>query len=217
MKDPSSTSFRSVRLLETRGPRQEDQKTLPPPAEEKAPEPEKKSRKEEQAAKKTGLSGLFSTARGFLSRKQNKKNNKEELLEQEKAQKRALHKVSGARRFLLTGTPVQNEVRDLWALMDICKPGALGNLATFTKNFINPIRKWCGTSGSVSVVHFAGNLAWGHRAILKLEMEKTKSRRNRARRPPSENERQNVVSPRRGKINEIVSTPENVHFPWRNP
>ena len=34
---------------------------------------------------------------------------------------------------------VQNALQDLWALMDFAQPGLLGNHATFTKRFNDPI------------------------------------------------------------------------------
>jgi len=42
-------------------------------------------------------------------------------------------------RILLTGTPVQNALHDLWSLMDFCQPRLLGNHATFVKEFSKPI------------------------------------------------------------------------------
>lgn len=42
-------------------------------------------------------------------------------------------------RLLLTGTPVQNSIQDLWALMDVAQPGLLGNRATFVRRFADPI------------------------------------------------------------------------------
>jgi len=42
-------------------------------------------------------------------------------------------------RLLLTGTPMQNALQDLWALMDFAQPGLLGNHATFVKHFSEPI------------------------------------------------------------------------------
>jgi SNF2 family DNA or RNA helicase len=44
-------------------------------------------------------------------------------------------------RILLTGTPVQNALQDLWSLMDFAQPGLLGNHATFVKHFSDPIDK----------------------------------------------------------------------------
>ena len=43
--------------------------------------------------------------------------------------------------FLLTGTPIQNELKDMWSLMDICNPGKLGNMQSFAKHFAAPISR----------------------------------------------------------------------------
>ncbi|MFX4293494.1 DEAD/DEAH box helicase [Streptomyces bohaiensis] len=44
---------------------------------------------------------------------------------------RALRSVPGAARVALTGTPVENNLTELWALLDWATPGLLGPLATF--------------------------------------------------------------------------------------
>lgn len=54
---------------------------------------------------------------------------------------KAMRKIQARCRILLTGTPVQNALQDLWALMDFAEPGLLGNHATFTKRFNDPIEK----------------------------------------------------------------------------
>ncbi len=45
-------------------------------------------------------------------------------------------------RIALTGTPVENHVGDLWALMDFLNPGLLGNQNAFRQNFYRPIQIW---------------------------------------------------------------------------
>jgi SNF2 family DNA or RNA helicase len=52
-----------------------------------------------------------------------------------------LRSVCSKSRILLTGTPVQNSLQDLWALMDFAQPGLLGNHSTFVKNLSDPIDK----------------------------------------------------------------------------
>ena len=42
-------------------------------------------------------------------------------------------------RLVLSGTPMENQVRDLWSLMDFLMPGYLGTAASFAKRFGNPI------------------------------------------------------------------------------
>eukprot|EP00971_Amphidinium_carterae_P265515 5267343-Amphidinium_carterae.1 len=52
---------------------------------------------------------------------------------------KTLRQLTSSCRLLLTGTPVQNALQDLWALMDFAQPGLLGNHATFCKHFSDPI------------------------------------------------------------------------------
>merc|ERR1712048_1117495 len=54
---------------------------------------------------------------------------------------KSLRKVRSNCRLLLTGTPVQNALQDLWSLMDFAQPGLLGNHGTFVKHFSDPIDK----------------------------------------------------------------------------
>merc|ERR1712232_55306 len=54
---------------------------------------------------------------------------------------RHLRNVRARSRILLTGTPVQNSLQDLWSLMDFAQPGLLGNHSTFVKNVSDPIDK----------------------------------------------------------------------------
>ncbi len=42
-------------------------------------------------------------------------------------------------RIVLTGTPIQNSVRELWSLFDFACPGFLGDLRTFEKDFCGQI------------------------------------------------------------------------------
>ena len=43
------------------------------------------------------------------------------------------------RRIILTGTPLQNRLEELYACCEFINPGIFPNLATFRKVFINPI------------------------------------------------------------------------------
>lgn len=49
--------------------------------------------------------------------------------------------VRARHRIALTGTPVENNLIELWALFDWLIPGLLGNRASFTKTFRTPIEK----------------------------------------------------------------------------
>jgi len=50
-----------------------------------------------------------------------------------------LRKIKSRSRFMLTGTPLQNKLIDLWAIMDLAQPGLLGNHATFERDFSEQI------------------------------------------------------------------------------
>ena len=55
-------------------------------------------------------------------------------------QSRAARALTADFRLALTGTPVENHVGDLWALMDFLNPGLLGTRAHFNTRFQRPIR-----------------------------------------------------------------------------
>ena len=42
-------------------------------------------------------------------------------------------------RIALTGTPVENNVGDLWSIMELLNPGFLGTQASFRQRFFIPI------------------------------------------------------------------------------
>ncbi|KAH9386380.1 TATA-binding protein-associated factor [Nematocida major] len=49
--------------------------------------------------------------------------------------------VRAENRLLLSGTPIQNSVGELWALFDILMPGFLGKEKDFSREYIKPIEK----------------------------------------------------------------------------
>ena len=57
------------------------------------------------------------------------------------AQTRAILKLSSPHRVALTGTPVENRMRDLWSIFNFLNPGYLGKEAQFRKGFEIPIQK----------------------------------------------------------------------------
>ena len=57
------------------------------------------------------------------------------------AQTRAILKLSAPHRLALTGTPVENRLRDLWSIFNFLNPGYLGKEAHFRKSFELPIQK----------------------------------------------------------------------------
>jgi len=57
------------------------------------------------------------------------------------AQSRAIAKVSARHRLALTGTPVENRLRDLWSIFNFLNPGYLGKEPQFRKAFEIPIQR----------------------------------------------------------------------------
>jgi SNF2 family DNA or RNA helicase len=55
-------------------------------------------------------------------------------------QARAARSLPADYRVLLTGTPVENHVGDLWSLFEFLNPGLLGNQADFRRRFFLPIQ-----------------------------------------------------------------------------
>jgi len=59
----------------------------------------------------------------------------------ETRQSQAARSLSADYRVALTGTPVENNVGELWAIMDFLNPGMLGTAADFRRRFLLPIQK----------------------------------------------------------------------------
>jgi len=59
----------------------------------------------------------------------------------ESRQSRAARSLTADYKIALTGTPVENSVGDLWAIMDFLNPGFLGSAADFRRRFLLPIQK----------------------------------------------------------------------------
>lgn len=52
---------------------------------------------------------------------------------------RAVKSLLPPRRIALTGTPIENSIRDVWALEDFLNPGFLGDRKTFRDRFVKPL------------------------------------------------------------------------------
>ncbi|PZF87730.1 ATP-dependent helicase [Micromonospora endophytica] len=52
----------------------------------------------------------------------------------------ALRGIPSVHRLALSGTPIQNRLEDLWALLDWTTPGLLGSKSAFRRHFAGPIR-----------------------------------------------------------------------------
>ncbi len=68
------------------------------------------------------------------------------------AQTRAIKKIRAGCRIALTGTPVENQLGDLWSLLDFCCPGLLGTAKEF-KTFLNRFKS--STTGDSSEAYAA--------------------------------------------------------------
>lgn len=55
-------------------------------------------------------------------------------------QAQALRMIRAVHRVVLTGTPIENRLEELWALMDFLNPGYLGSLSWFRKTFANLVQ-----------------------------------------------------------------------------
>ncbi len=54
---------------------------------------------------------------------------------------KAVMKLQSEHRLVLTGTPIENSLSDLWSQLNFLNKGMLGNLAFFRRYFITPIEK----------------------------------------------------------------------------
>ena len=54
---------------------------------------------------------------------------------------KAIMKLQAKHRLVITGTPIENSLSDLWSQMNFLNPGIFGNLAFFKRSFITPIEK----------------------------------------------------------------------------
>jgi SNF2 family DNA or RNA helicase len=59
----------------------------------------------------------------------------------ETRQSRAVRSLAADYKIALTGTPVENNVGELWAIMEFLNPGLLGNQAEFRRRFLAPIQR----------------------------------------------------------------------------
>ena len=55
---------------------------------------------------------------------------------------RAARALKGGYRFAMTGTPVENRLSELWAILDFLNPGYLGSRESFRRSFAVPIERW---------------------------------------------------------------------------
>ncbi|MED4126436.1 DEAD/DEAH box helicase [Halalkalibacterium halodurans] len=56
-------------------------------------------------------------------------------------QRQAVKSIRAAHRIALTGTPIENRLKELWSIMDVLNPSYLKSLTHFTRTFIKPIER----------------------------------------------------------------------------
>ncbi len=54
---------------------------------------------------------------------------------------RAVKQLKGSNKLVLTGTPIENSVSELWSQLAFINPGLLGSLQSFTERFVTPIER----------------------------------------------------------------------------
>lgn len=54
---------------------------------------------------------------------------------------RAVKQLKSTQKLVLTGTPIENGVHELWSQLSFINPGLLGSLQQFTERFVTPIEK----------------------------------------------------------------------------
>lgn len=54
---------------------------------------------------------------------------------------RAVRQLRATQKLALTGTPVENRLSELWAILDAVNPGMLGSLERFRKDYASPIER----------------------------------------------------------------------------
>jgi len=57
-------------------------------------------------------------------------------------QTQAVRSLRAAERVVLTGTPVENRLSELWSIMEFLNPGLLGSASGFRTRFANPIERY---------------------------------------------------------------------------
>jgi DNA excision repair protein ERCC-6 len=69
-------------------------------------------------------------------------------------------------RIAMSGTPIQNDLRELWSLLDFVFPGRLGTLPAFEQEFANPIRRGGYSNASPMQVQLAYRCALTLRDLI---------------------------------------------------
>ncbi len=54
---------------------------------------------------------------------------------------RAVKQLRASNKLVLTGTPIENSIQELWSQLSFINPGLVGSLQSFTERFVTPIEK----------------------------------------------------------------------------
>ncbi|CAI5731649.1 unnamed protein product [Hyaloperonospora brassicae] len=88
---------------------------------------------------------------------------------------RAVRKLLALHRVALSGTPLQNNVTDLWALFEFLMPGYLGDFAAFRREFVFPITKSAQRNATTKQKEVAAiAIAQLHQKVLPFILRRTK-------------------------------------------
>ncbi|DAZ99360.1 TPA: hypothetical protein N0F65_005211 [Lagenidium giganteum] len=88
----------------------------------------------------------------------------------------AVRRLQASHRIALSGTPLQNNVTDLWSLFEFLMPGYLGEFSSFRREFVGPITKSKernATAKQKEAASFA--IATLHRKVLPFILRRTKT------------------------------------------
>eukprot|EP01130_Rhizamoeba_saxonica_P006254 TRINITY_DN2491_c0_g1_i1.p1 TRINITY_DN2491_c0_g1~~TRINITY_DN2491_c0_g1_i1.p1 ORF type:complete len:933 (-),score=166.71 TRINITY_DN2491_c0_g1_i1:826-3399(-) len=87
----------------------------------------------------------------------------------------AIKKIKANHRLILSGTPIQNNVLELWSLFDFLMPGLLGTEQEFKKNYSKPITKMRHAGiGSIEEEHGKLAIEALHRQVLPFILRRKK-------------------------------------------
>lgn len=79
----------------------------------------------------------------------------------------AVKQLRTSNRIILSGTPIQNQLRELWSLFDFVYPGRLGSRAAFETEFEQPIRAGGWSNAGALRVQTAYECAVGLRDLIR--------------------------------------------------
>lgn len=87
----------------------------------------------------------------------------------------AVCSLQSAHRLALSGTPLQNNVADLWSLFEFLMPGYLGDFASFRRDFVSPISNSKENSATSKQKEIAAlSITQLHQKVLPFILRRTK-------------------------------------------